>query len=213
MENTKIAGGSFLSNLQSKRYELEGTIVTKIEGKSKGVELEICEKDIENEIDIKDYLNKPIEFLIKDAKEAELIDEDFEGELNFYLEAKNELAIDIDFVDIFEDKEIPFNNEMNTYIEKKNNTLTLESLQDRLDFIQKELEEKDQQIDSLKEENKGLQKTILREQDIVMKEQDLHDKTLSRVEQLLLEKRSELIERQKASKKNWLLKLLDKVKA
>ncbi|MGL4762162.1 MAG: hypothetical protein ACRCWG_12000 [Sarcina sp.] len=224
MENTKIAGGSLLSNLQNQRYELDEISV---QNDANNIEietlnLEICEKGIDCEIDIKNYLDKPIELLIKDANEVDLNEKD-------YVEIKNNI-IDIEFIDVLEIEEIPFDLEEvnlesifedineygNNINEDRNNindkNIILETLKSDLDQVQDRLREREKEINRLREENQGLQKTLMREQDIVMKEQDLHDKTLSRVEQLLLDKRSELIERQKASKKNWIFKLIDKVK-
>lgn len=219
MEKMKIAGSSFLSNLQNKRFELEETKILQLESSvgSEKIDIEILAKSIDEEIDMKEYLDKPIEFLIEDSTEAEFIENELENEMKFYLEEKNQNAIDIEFVDIFEEEnlegEIDKFNQKNIFEEENEQILLLKSLQEKINDIQIKLNEKDKEIIDLKKENKGLQQTLTREQDIVMKEQDLHDKTLSRVEQLLLEKRTELIERQKASKKSWFLKLIDKVKA
>lgn len=219
MEKMKIAGSSFLSNLQNKRFELEETKILQLESSvgSEEIDIEILAKSIDEEIDMKEYLDKPIEVLIEDSTEAEFVENKLENEMKFYLEEKNQNAIDIEFVDIFEEEnleaEIDKFNQKNIFEEENEQILLLKSLQEKINDIQIKLNEKDKEIIDLKKENKGLQQTLTREQDIVMKEQDLHDKTLSRVEQLLLEKRTELIERQKASKKSWFLKLIDKVKA
>lgn len=229
---TSIAGGSFLSNLQNKRFELEeGTTleenpITEIDE----VNIEVSEKDIVKEIDIQNYLNKPIELLIEESTKAE-VDKEFTSEMKFYLEERTKSVIDIDFIDILEEEETfeNINSEIGRLQVQKETQdemdyFLVKSLQDKINDIeeklyakdldiQKKLYAKDKEIQELKEENKGLKKTLLKEQDIVMKEQDLHDKTLSRVEQLLVEKRNELIERQKASRKNWFLKFIDKIKS
>lgn len=229
---TSIAGGSFLSNLQNKRFELEEDTtleensITEIDE----VNIEVSEKDIVKEIDIQNYLNKPIELLIEESTKAE-VDKEFTSEMKFYLEERTKSVIDIDFIDILEEEETfeNINSEIGRLQVQKETQdemdyFLVKSLQDKINDIeeklyakdldiQKKLYAKDKEIQELKEENKGLKKTLLKEQDIVMKEQDLHDKTLSRVEQLLVEKRNELIERQKASRKNWFLKFIDKIKS
>ncbi|MGL4450219.1 MAG: hypothetical protein ACRCTZ_03375 [Sarcina sp.] len=228
MEKTKVAGGSFLSNLQNQRVELDGVTTLNLENNIELEEnnIEISEKNVE-EIDIKNYLDVPIEVLIKNSTEVEIVKDDIvedeiNNEMKFYLEEKKQNIIDIEFIDVF-NEDIPFLDNSRYEIEEVHRSefsneeneqkLLLKTLQDQIIDIQEKLFEKDKEIIELKEENKDLQQTLMKEQDIIMKEQDLHDKTLSRVEQLLLEKRTELIERQKASKKNWFLKLIDKVKA
>ncbi|MGL4739854.1 MAG: hypothetical protein ACRC41_03505, partial [Sarcina sp.] len=89
----------------------------------------------------------------------------------------------------------------------------INKLEEKLSYQADVIKIKQEEIDSLKVMNLELKETLMKEQDEVMKEQDYHNDTLSKVEKLLLEKRGELIERQRASRKNWFLKIIDKVKS
>lgn len=228
MGNTNLVGSTLLSNLKNKRIDSNYTEVLAYDYENEDLkEVEEIDTEIyEKEIDIRDYMDKPLEFLIRDANISS----------DYFLEEDTKQISSSDFIDIEYvekyDKDVPFFDDevketvyydMETAeafsrtegekIDEETLMSIIDSLEQKIKNTQDALKEKSDQINHLREENLGLQKTLMREQDIVMKEQDLHNKTLTKVEKLLLDKRGELIERQKASKKNWFLKLIDKIKS
>lgn len=192
MENAKYCGSTFLGNLKSRRLEVEKS---KSENKS-----ELIEK-IYNINQLNEREN-----LIVNLEEVYPIDEFYEEQLELQLE---EIA-----------NENSFNNETLTNDREniiKTENSEIDKLKYELELQKKRIEEKEIEIDYLKAENSDqkviisdFHQTLMREQEIVMKEQDLHEKTLSRAEKLLLDKREELIERQNYKKRNWFLKLFDR---
>lgn len=222
MGKGKIVGSTLLSNIKSKRIDLEVEnvedyeIETKSLNETEDIDIEICEK----EIDIKDYMDKPIELLMKDAN----ISADYFTETS--TEEEDNSIIDIEYVcseEEFSDQDVTEAifydmDKLEAFSRSESDTEAeilsmLSSLEEKVKYSEKALQEKEMQIDYLRKQNLGLQKTLMREQDIVMKEQDLQNKTLSKVEKLLLDKREELMQRQRASKRSWFLKILDKVKS
>lgn len=192
MENAKYCGSTFLGNLKSRRLEVEKS---KSENKSESIE----------KIYNINQLNER-ENLIVNLEEVYPIDEFYEEQLELQLE---EIA-----------NENSFNNETLTNNREniiKTENSEIDKLKYELELQKRRIEEKEIEIDYLKAENSDqkviisdFHQTLMREQEIVMKEQDLHEKTLSRAEKLLLDKREELIERQNYKKRNWFLKLFDR---
>ncbi|MGL4989951.1 MAG: hypothetical protein ACRCYC_10395 [Paraclostridium sp.] len=200
MSKSDLAGKTLLANIKMKKSELISMENEKINSLEDIIyEKEIIE-DPNLQIKIEDYYNKPLEVLINDVSK--------------YSGKSETEAIDIEFTDVTENgielepiENLESNDKELEILKRINN------LEERLSYQADIIKIKQDEINTLKVINLELKETLMKEQDEVMKEQDLHNETLSKVEKLLLEKRGELIERQKASRKNWFLKIIDKVKS
>ncbi len=207
MENKELRGITLYDNLKAKRMET---------------------KKHSNEIDIREYLDKPIEELILDSQEIELIDDLNREQIQFCEEEASKDNFDAEMQELSEAKQYKFNLKE---LEQEECLIDLENkedekdeylvkvLEEKIKQIEERLQEKEEQISYLKEENfeqkliiSDFHQSLTREQEIVMREQDLREKTLSKVEILLLEKREELIERQH-KKRNWFSRIFSKKKS
>lgn len=232
MGKSNIVGGTLLSNIKQKRQLLNSEYEEEISTLSERNNIKALdsakENDHEIQININDYMNKPIELLMQDtnmmanyfdnniieANENENLEDNINLEvteiINYDLETNNAFSI---IKKELEDIVNTEDDDVKNSISKQEFLALITSLEKEVTIVKNELSKKDVEIDSLKKENHGLQQTLMKEQDNIMSEQELENKTLSKVEKLLLDKREELIERQKVSRKNWFLKILDKVKS
>lgn len=188
MEN-KQYGITFFENLKSRRLNSD---------------IDNSENRLDDKLNNREMNLDDMDSLIANSNEAYLMDELYAEQLGFQLEEITTQVIDENLVENNNIVTIDDPNEIN-------------KLKYELEFQKKRLEEKEQEINYLKSENldqkitiSDFHQTLMREQEIVMKEQELHEKTLSRAEQLLLDKREELIERQNYKKRNWFLKLFER---
>lgn len=188
MEN-KQCGITFFENLKSRRINSD---------------IDNLENRLDDKLNNKEMNLDDMDSLIANSNEAYLMDELYAEQLGFQLEEITTQVIDENLVENNNIVTVDDPNEIN-------------KLKYELEFQKKRIEEKEQEINYLKSENldqkiiiSDFHQTLMREQEIVMKEQDLHEKTLSRAEQLLLDKREELIERQNYKKRNWFLKLFER---
>ena len=225
MNNTNLAGNMLLSNIKSKRAELdtlENDIYIDI------VDEDIYEGDIDVEINLNDYMNKPIGILLNDVKKQ--MDKEELELTNFSEESDIEELMGLEFIyDDVEDVNIDsyFGNEdiketvyydidteesflkVDEQIGKNIDTGNL----DEIKRLKRQLEKQKEELYKRDKELEKLQMVLMLDENLTVSEEYLENKSLSKVEQLLLDKRGELVERQKASKKNWFFKILDKVKS
>lgn len=188
MEN-KQCGITFFENLKSRRINND---------------IDNSENRLDDKLNNREMNLDDMDSLIANSNEAYLMDELYAEQLGFQLEEITTQVIDENLVENNNVVTVDDPNEIN-------------KLKYELEFQRKRIEEKEQEINYLKSENldqkiiiSDFHQTLMREQEIVMKEQDLHEKTLSRAEQLLLDKREELIERQNYKKRNWFFKLFER---
>ena len=232
MNNTNLAGNMLLSNIKNKRFELdslENDIY--IDVQAGVVNDDIYDGDIDIEIDLNDYMNKPIGMLLSDVKKQ--MDKEEKEELeftNFSEESDIEELMGLEFIyDDVEDVNIDsyFGNEgiketvyydidteesflkVDEQIGKNIDTGNL----DEIKRLKRQLEKQKEELYKRDKELEKLQMVLMLDENLTVSEEYLENKSLSKVEQLLLDKRGELVERQKASKKNWFFKILDKVKS
>ncbi|WP_297439188.1 hypothetical protein [uncultured Clostridium sp.] len=229
MNNTNLAGNMLLSNIKNKRFELdslENDIY--IDVQAGVVNDDIYDGDIDIEIDLNDYMNKPIGMLLSDVKK-QMNKEELEF-TNFSEESDIEELMGLEFIyDDVEDVNIDsyFGNEgiketvyydidteesflkVDEQIGKNIDTGNL----DEIKRLKRQLEKQKEELYKRDKELEKLQMVLMLDENLTVSEEYLENKSLSKVEQLLLDKRGELVERQKASKKNWFFKILDKVKS
>ena len=229
MNNTNLAGNMLLSNIKNKRFELdslENDIY--IDVQAGVVNDDTYDGDIDIEIDLNDYMNKPIGMLLSDVKK-QMNKEELEL-TNFSEESDIEELMGLEFVyDDVEDINIDsyFGNEgiketvyydidteesflkVDEQIGKNIDTGNL----DEIKRLKRQLEKQKEELYKRDKELEKLQMVLMLDENLTVSEEYLENKSLSKVEQLLLDKRGELVERQKASKKNWFFKILDKVKS
>ena len=229
MNNTNLAGNMLLSNIKNKRFELdslENDIY--IDVQAGVVNDDTYDGDIDIEIDLNDYMNKPIGMLLSDVKK-QMNKEELEL-TNFSEESDIEELMGLEFIyDDVEDVNIDsyFGNEgiketvyydidteesflkVDEQIGKNIDTGNL----DEIKRLKRQLEKQKEELYKRDKELEKLQMVLMLDENLTVSEEYLENKSLSKVEQLLLDKRGELVERQKASKKNWFFKILDKVKS
>lgn len=226
---TKIAGNKLLSNIKNKRYEIESLELAseeKVANTANDLATNYDDLNDEMEIDIKDYMDKPIECLLnevnkrsdseKNASELELDSINDLVDLEFIGESEELDDLEEYYNDSTIRETVYYNMDTDESFSHVINIAEESSYEDALSEIQKlkmELEKQRDIIEQRENAIEELQTTLLREQENCMNEDELKNKTLTKVESLLLEKRSELAERQKASRRNWFFKILDKVKS